>query len=242
MTTVRDNQLPLGAGTATEVPPRTAASVILVRRHPFEVLLFRRSEASSFVPGAWVFPGGTVDEIDLQCAAAVGDESEETVARLCAIREAFEETGVWLGDPLDESESVRAELLADPAFFRGLLDCARPALDSLVLHARWITPVGIPKRFDTLFFIALVDDETTASPEHMEGTEVRWLRPSEALAENENGEFPLIFPTMRNLKAIEHFETSEYLIEDRRNATIEITRPVLIIENGKKRIVIPGES
>ena len=40
--------------------PLPAASVIVLRDSPLEVLLLRRNEKSSFVPNAWVFPGGVV--------------------------------------------------------------------------------------------------------------------------------------------------------------------------------------
>src|SRR4029077_15220855 len=68
---VRDDQLPAGAGTAREVVPIPAASVLLLRDDPLEVLMIRRHERSSFVPNAWVFPGGAVDEAD----AALSDGS-----------------------------------------------------------------------------------------------------------------------------------------------------------------------
>src|SRR3972149_2846563 len=71
MPEVRDDQLPLGAGTAEEVPPRPAASVIVMRGEPFEVLFLRRTDASTFVPGSWVFPGGTLDDVDREVAASV---------------------------------------------------------------------------------------------------------------------------------------------------------------------------
>src|SRR4051812_31084751 len=58
MTNVPDKQLPRGAGSAGEVPIVPAASVILLRDDPFEVLMIRRHIKSSFVPDTWVFPGG----------------------------------------------------------------------------------------------------------------------------------------------------------------------------------------
>ena len=76
------------------VPPRQAASLILLRRggrhrdRDIEVLLVRRSPESSFMPGVWVFPGGTVD------AADEGDE--EAAHRACAIRELREEAAIEL--------------------------------------------------------------------------------------------------------------------------------------------------
>jgi 8-oxo-dGTP pyrophosphatase MutT (NUDIX family) len=74
--------------------PRPAASLILLRRggrhrdRGVEVLLVRRSPEASFMPGVWVFPGGTVDAAD--------EGNEEAAHRACAIRELHEEAGIEL--------------------------------------------------------------------------------------------------------------------------------------------------
>lgn len=79
----------LGEPTA----PRPAASVVLLRRggrhssRALEVLLLRRTESARFMPGVWVFPGGTVDPQDGEDVAG---------RRACAIRELSEETGIEL--------------------------------------------------------------------------------------------------------------------------------------------------
>jgi 8-oxo-dGTP pyrophosphatase MutT (NUDIX family) len=73
--------------------PRPAASVILLRRggrhaeRGLEVLLLKRSEEASFMPGVWVFPGGAVDP---------GDGEGEAGFRGCALRELSEEAGLEL--------------------------------------------------------------------------------------------------------------------------------------------------
>ncbi len=73
---------------AEPVVPQDAATVILARSAPqgeLEVYLIRRPDASSFMGGAWVFPGGKVDVRD--------GEGEAAIAR-AAVRELREETGV----------------------------------------------------------------------------------------------------------------------------------------------------
>jgi 8-oxo-dGTP pyrophosphatase MutT (NUDIX family) len=75
-------------------PPRPAASLILLRRgrthgnRRLEVLLVRRSPEASFMPGVWVFPGGTVDAGDMG--------NTEAAHRSCAVRELREEAGIEL--------------------------------------------------------------------------------------------------------------------------------------------------
>src|SRR5256885_15265761 len=108
----------------TEVTAVPAASVILLR-DPFEVLMIRRPEKASFVPNAWVFPGGMVDAADERGSTL------ETM-RAAAGRELFEETS----------------LSVDPA--------------DLVWTSRWLTPGGLPKRFDTHFFLDRAPDGAAA--------------------------------------------------------------------------------
>jgi len=233
--TVREGELPKGAGTAGEVRPLPAASVILVRREPIEVLMMRRNERSSFVPGAWVFPGGTVDESDVRSG-----EDEETAARRCAVREVLEETGIWLGTTFADEAGARWTLLAGGAVD---LDAhLGRALDDLVPTSRWITPAGVPKRFDTWFFIAIVGDDAEGTPDDAEGLELVWIRPEDALQRHRQESFPMVFPTIRNLEEIATFECGADLLAARRGAAIPVTQPVLVVENGQMKIVIPEES
>jgi 8-oxo-dGTP pyrophosphatase MutT (NUDIX family) len=77
--------------------PRPAASVVLLRRggkhsqRALEVLLLKRTDKAKFMPGLWVFPGGSVDAADGE-----GDAGY----RACALRELTEETAIEL--PADE--------------------------------------------------------------------------------------------------------------------------------------------
>ena len=188
----------MAASVLTPVP---AASAIVLRDAPLEVLMMRRPARSSFVPDAWVFPGGALEEIDR--ARAEGDLLN--AMRYAAARELFEETGVSLGEPLD--------------------------LEKLVWTSRWITPQGSPKRFDTYFFLTLVGRDVVAAPSR-EAVDVTWISPADAI---QRPDFPIVFPTLKNLEALVGFGSAEELIESRRNAVIEPIEPVLV--NG--RPVIP---
>ncbi len=165
--------------------PIPAASVIVLRDEPFEVLLLRRHEKSSFVPNAWVFPGGVVEPGDAD-------------ARAAGVRETLEETGLGL----------------DP--------------DALVWTSRWITPEGLPKRFDTYFFLAAVERDAAITIDHREIVDSIWIAPRKALV---RPDLHLVFPTIKNLEAIATFDDTRALIESRRGAVIEPVMPVLL--NGK---------
>lgn len=73
----------------SEVPVRAAATLVLLREteQGLETLMLRRHSRLEFAGGAWVFPGGAVEEGDHG-----GDE--EQVARRAAVRETLEECGL----------------------------------------------------------------------------------------------------------------------------------------------------
>jgi 8-oxo-dGTP pyrophosphatase MutT (NUDIX family) len=78
--------------TGAETTPRQAASVILVRGGDkrLELLLAKRNPQSRFMGGAWVFPGGAVDDTE-----GGGDVAH----RAAAVRELREEAGVGGVEP-----------------------------------------------------------------------------------------------------------------------------------------------
>ena len=107
-------------GRATAVVPRDAATVMVLRSAPaVEVLMLRRTAAMKFAPGAYVFPGGSVDPADYVSEIGwQGPSPEEFGARLgataavaralvcAAVRETFEESGLLLAGAPDGSLAV----------------------------------------------------------------------------------------------------------------------------------------
>jgi 8-oxo-dGTP pyrophosphatase MutT (NUDIX family) len=81
----------------------------------------------------------------------------------------------------------------------------------LQLFSRWVTPEEAPKRFDTLFFVARASTDRV----RVDGGEIhehRWLRPQEALALQQPGEFDLPPPTFVTLcQLAEHRTVADIL-------------------------------
>ena len=223
-----------------EVTPLLSASAIVLRDAPLEVLMLRRLSSASFVPDLWVFPGGVAEAEDHEGTTDVVD-----AMRVTAARELFEEAGVWLGASAP-SEEQRQRLLRGEVSFRELYvgrasarpDSAagraeaRPTLDlaQLVLTSHWVTPVGVPKRFDTYFFLVKVSRDVVATLHAEEARELRWIAPQEALET-----LDIIFPTRKNLEAIAGFATADELLGSRRGADIPTIQPIIV----DKKIRLP---
>lgn len=238
---VRKDELPTGAGSgAADVRVTPAASTIVLRGDPFEILLMRKHERSSFVPGAWVFPGGAVEPEDHEIASRIANgDPALTAMKVCAVRELFEESGIWaLGTG---EKAMRADLLSGARTLAEMKLDVEAAIAPLVWTARWITPVGVPKRFDTWFFLLPVAAQTMATADETEGVETVWLTPAEALRRHESDEMPLVFPTIKNLEALTQFSSATRLLESRSHAEIRTTEPILIVDGKNRRIVLPDD-
>ena len=151
--------------------PRDAATLIIVRNDGDEpqVLMGKRHEKHSFMPGKFVFPGGRVDRADYRVRPAsnllpdvektllnkMKGKASRTRARalaMAAVRETFEEVGLVVGQPKTDRQSSKA-----PGW-REFFDAGfAPQLNGLNLVARAITPPGRPRRFDARFFATMAD-------------------------------------------------------------------------------------
>ena len=201
---------PPGAPQAVPRPIRTAASLILVRdsARGMEVLLLRRAEkADDQNSGASVFPGGVVDTHDrslhLMCK---GLDDVAASARLgipdggldyyaAAVRECFEEAGVLFASGIDGAvveldrlppgrlETMRhaAEQGTDALLAMCKAQGWLLAVDRLAYFSHWLTPPGMPRRFDTRFFIAQMPSAQDVKPDGREIVAHMWLKPAEAV-------------------------------------------------------------
>lgn len=214
------------AGTVQPAAPRDAATVMLLRAgdHGPEVYMLRRKSSMAFAPGAFVFPGGSVDLRDREeeiawagpGAAEWGQifDAPPQLARalVCAaVRETFEESGVLLAGPSattvvadtrgSEWEDDRRALLDRSLSLAGLLLRRRLVLRADLLRpwSRWITPVVEERRFDARFFAAGLPPGQRTRDVGGEAAQVAWIRPADAIAAGRRKEIVLWLPTAATL-------------------------------------------
>lgn len=208
--------------TTASSPAVPAATVLILRDTVagLEVLMIERHADIGFAGGALVFPGGRIEAADgaeswLGRADGLdGLDALERSARVAAVREAFEETGLVLARRADGSladaslaatlQGERAAVEADAGLFLPLMARAglRLACDLLQRFARWIPPEGLHKRFDTWFWLAPMPPGQVALEDGGEATAALWTGPQAALDALAAGTRKIIFPTARNLELL----------------------------------------
>ncbi|MDQ0022548.1 glyoxylase-like metal-dependent hydrolase (beta-lactamase superfamily II)/8-oxo-dGTP pyrophosphatase MutT (NUDIX family) [Variovorax paradoxus] len=209
------------------VPVRAAATVLLLRDSEagVEVLMTRRSDTASFAPGAYVFPGGHIDEADEAAKRIAARRPTQSGIQLTqaitAIREGFEELGVLLARHADGSP-VRMEDIASmdrsttsPISF--VAQCEERQLvlaaDQVFSLAHWITDRDLPKRFDVPFLVARMPEGQVPTADESEQFEPCWVRPADALARHDAGSFFMIFPTVRTLQRLATYASVDAVLQ-----------------------------
>ncbi len=227
--------------------PRLAATMLLVRDDPFEVLMVRRNDRGQFA-SALVFPGGVVEEGDYAEAwldhidGAEEFDAGERALRIAGIRETFEETAVLLGENADGLCPPLGDISG-----RAFLDIVRDhgirlKLDGMVHFAHWITPEMAPKRFDTHFYVARAPGKGEAVSDGTETVALEWAVPTEVLARARAGERSILFPTRLNLARLAESGDSMHALEAAERRPRFTVRPRPEKREGGMAIVIPAEA
>ncbi|HEY6512727.1 MAG TPA: NUDIX domain-containing protein [Burkholderiaceae bacterium] len=178
----------LALPAARAVVPRAAATTLVLRdgAHGVEVLMVKRSPHASFMPGAYVFPGGAVDSAD---ADAVIDEPREALARR-------------IGDVTGIGERALACAVAALRECREECRLDLGSTRALQPWSRWVTPLGMPKRFDTVFFVARAPEGQVPRPDEGETTTLEWVAPLAALDARAAGTFQMEFATVATVQSL----------------------------------------
>ena len=226
--------------------PIPAATLVLMRPvsgGPPELLMTERSGRMAFAAGALVFPGGRIDADDRR--AAEDWPIADAAARIAAIRETLEETGIAAGiAPAPDAaaaEALRDGIVAERPL-AGLLGELGLALDleALTPFARWCPNFRETRRFDTLFFLAEAPADAP-EPVISEAEAVRafWASAPEILAEVDAGHAHVIFPTRRNLERLARFASIAEIYADAARHPVTRITPWVADVDGAPHVCIP---
>lgn len=189
--------------SGTDVPvaePRLAASVILLRDapHGLEAFVQHRVSTMDFAADMVVFPGGRVDAADSEGWDYPPGMLEQHAAAWHLSSIAAEPAGAHT-----RAGTVLQAALREVEEEAGLILAA----DDLRPWANWITPVDMPKRFDTYFYVA--KPAPGAEPRHQttEAWQSLWMPVQDILAAEAEGQLQLMPPTYYLLKEIAEFAT-----------------------------------
>jgi 8-oxo-dGTP pyrophosphatase MutT (NUDIX family) len=244
--------------TATpETPARPAATLLLLRDEPvFQVLMVRRHHEIDFASGALVFPGGKVEPEDAAfpahlTAGADAFPADDRAARVAALRETFEESGVLIGVDPDgapglpgAAQDAARAALAQGAGFAETLEALKLRLDlaRLTPFARWTPPPMVPKRYDTRFYLVAAPADQIAACDGCETVDAEWIAPSEALRLGETGERTIIFPTRMNLKRLAESGDCASALSAAAARPQVLVQPTVVVRDGRRLLTLPEEA
>jgi 8-oxo-dGTP pyrophosphatase MutT (NUDIX family) len=229
-----------------------------------EVYMLRRKSSMAFAPGAFVFPGGSVDarDADPQIAWAGPDPAawgqifdmspELACALVCAaVRETFEESGVLLAGHSPDTvvadttgqdwEADRNALLDRSLSLAELLGRRRLVLraDLLSPWSRWITPAIEQRRFDARFFVAALPPGQRTRDVGGEAAAVMWIEPGTALDAARSGQIHLWLPTAVTLAELAACPDVGTALAAPRQVIPLL--PEVIVKDGVPWITVPGD-
>lgn len=255
-------------------PPRASSTVVLLRDDPqkgLQVFLLRRHKASAVLGGAFVFPGGKLDEADcspdlhtyldtssqvLHRALGEPDLTEHIAAGLyvAAVREVLEECGVLYARASDsqvlahdaEQRQQWQQALHGGRGFAEVLQSAGLLVDTqhLAPWSRWITPVQpsvTNKRFDTRFFVAVLPDGQHPIHDNIEAIDSVWLTPLDALTRYWAGDLPLAPPQIMSLVSLLPHLDTNSVLLAAKAQTPPVVLPEAFDEDGVRTLCYPGD-
>lgn len=192
---MRDLRRSMGGNAG--IRPRNAATLVVVDGKPgdFRILMGKRHHSLKFMPGALVFPGGSVDRSD-GSIPAIDELPEGTEQKIvcnmrgrptkraahalgmAALREVSEESGILIG-------KKGAAKTTHPDWADFVKHGIEPSLSNMSLLSRAITPPGPPRRFDTWFFMCPASEIGHVPPSGFDPSgeleELTWIRPQDAI-------------------------------------------------------------
>lgn len=237
-------------------PAIAAATLVIFRSSrkdgPPEILMVERSATMVFAGGAAVFPGGRVDPADLDLASELGaldeEHRHELAARIAAVRETLEETGLVVGIEGQPShgDAIRARaLLLDQKALGPVLREMGWTIDlgSLLPFARWRPKHRHMRVYDTRFYLAdLGTGAVDLLVDESENTHLFWASAADALHLADTGKIKIIFPTRRNLERLAQFGSFDDAASHVGEYPSRMITPFMEDRDGVRWLVIPGDA
>jgi len=231
---------------------RPAATVVILRDRPVgppEILMMERASTMVFAAGALVFPGGAVDASDQALAASIGGvlPPDEAAARIAAMRETLEESGLATGldRPVGMAQAVAMrETLLGGASLASVLKDHGVTLDLNLMQpfARWHPSPRemVRKIFDTRFYLVRAPDGQEPSVDRTENVRLFWSSAADTLARCESGDGHVIFPTRCNLLRLAQFSSVDAIIAHAALIPVEKVTPWIEDRDGESHLCIPA--
>ena len=256
-------------GGREPVDARHASTVVLLRRGDgepggLEVYLLRRHVDMAFAAGMCVFPGGGVDKRDFDAeigwvgptpaewARLLGTDEAFARALVCAaVRETFEESGVLLAGPTEDTvvqdttgedwEEDRRRLEGREVSFTAFLERRglRLRTDLLRLWGSWVTPVFEPRRFNARFFVAEMPAGQVTRDVSTESDHVVWLPVREAIRSVDEQEMLMLPPTYCTCLEIFDYATPAEVLAGAEGRDLTSVEPQAVIDDEGAYLSIP---
>ncbi|CAF4875005.1 unnamed protein product [Pieris macdunnoughi] len=181
--------------------------------------------------------------------------------RISAIRETFEELGLLIccSDHKKKKSDSWTTVLSniDTQYWQSKVSknptelfnlCKEyncyPDIWSLHYWSNWLSPVTLPKRFDTAFYVAAVKDKPTTISSSNEVVKVEWANPSDLLERNSKGEIKLHPPQAYELNRLSQISDLDKIINFAKNITSQGNELIFPIPTRTKDgwvFLLPGD-
>ena len=204
--------------------------------------MVRRAREATFMGGAHVFPGGALDPDDAAPGTGAlvqwSGDSAEVPWRAAALRELAEEVGIvvtvgGIGHFAEPAGGLYRTLEATGRRLDG---------DALLYVSNWVTPRGLPKRFDARFYLLEVPADVVVRSDRTEVYDPVWVTPRRALAAAAAGEWLVEVPTRAQLEMLATAADLDGVLSASRRVAPARTEPRIVRDSqGAWSVLLPGD-
>jgi len=228
---------------------KRASALILYRLKPtLELFFVRRSEHMRAFPGQWTFPGGHFDDQDQASIPERYADLAQAADKQTALREPFEETGLW-PFPVPKEVSYSKQKMLRQQLLDSELDWAdvcrqlnfSPDLEMMISLGVRVSPPIIPKCFYTWYFLLEINKSLHLDEPHFElalSDELSyagWFKPQDLLARWQQAEILIPAPVLgvlEALKDVERIQEQELVSLSALSNSQELLYPNIVLHPG----------